>query len=448
MREDHLYKRERGFQSLCRRIWPEDYPASPRLKFPIKLSPSNKALLKRFKLTLEGQNYGLNRKHRLIESMGLMAQLFGKDLETATKEDIQGEGGLQSKIVERWGKNDTTIGMYLQILKQFYRWLYHIHPKSPETPEPIKGMYFMKKKGKKIFELPTEQQVAKLIATPNHIMYRALFSTIYNTAGRIGEIATLKVKDVVFNNQEAIVNITNSKTDARPVLLLDSAVSLLREWLAVHPYRDEIDFQNQYLFVSVSTNAYGKPMTYPAITKTLKQSAKKMGLNNVSLHKLRHWKATHLILRGMNETKLKAILGHSFNSKATAVYLHVASKDTFETIREIYHKERVKPAEDPQQAKTCPSCGYSNDFTQTACIRCNRPIGLNEGIPSKEKEIMATQEISALKEKIELIERSMNILVEAIRLNPPKALTNPRLARIIVERARKTQSQALEVIQR
>ncbi|MEK6970158.1 MAG: tyrosine-type recombinase/integrase [archaeon] len=433
MRDDHLYNKEQGFRFLCERVWPEEHPGNTRRR-TYTISPANSLLIKKFKVSLENANYGVNRKHRLIESIALLAELHGKDFETTTKEDIKGENGLQSKIITRWGKNETTIGIYLQTLRQFYKWMYHIPRGSTRCPEPVEDLFFIKKKGKRLFELPSEEQVAKLIANTDNILYKALFSTLYNTAGRIGEIATLRVRDVVFEKGQAVVHITQSKTDQRPVLLIDSAVSILQEWLSVHPLRDQLNFPDCHLFVSISNNAYAKPLTHPAIAKMLKKNGKKVGIASISAHKLRHWKATHMIMRGLNETKLKAILGHSFNSKATALYLHVASKDTFDSIRQIYHKEKMEIQIDHQENKTCAYCGGINDFSRTACTRCNRTLGLNNELPitneSQEKEM------NDLKEKMMMLERSINILTQATRQTPPEAFNNPLIAKQVTENAR------------
>ncbi len=437
MRDDYLYNKAKIFHRLCERIWPNDHPEHHRRK-TYSLTPANRAIIKKFKICLDNENYGINRKHRLLESIAQIAELHGKDLETTTKEDVKGENGLQSKIIARWGKNDTTVSMYFQVLRQFYKWLYQIPRGSNRRPEPVEDLFFMKKKGKRIFELPSEMQVAQLIANADTILYKALFSTIYNTAGRIGEIATLRVKDVVFQKDQAIVNITQSKTDQRPVLLLDSAVSILREWLAVHPQRNQHNFSDCFLFVSISTNAYSQPLTHPAITKMIKKTGKSIGMPRVSLHKLRHWKATHLILRGLSETKLKAILGHSFNSHATAVYLHVASKDTFDSIREIYHKKKEQIAIDPQESQICAFCGSMNDFTQKACVRCNRILGLNNDLPVSNEA--AKKEMDNMRNKMELLERSMTILIHANR-QAPQAFDNPIIAKQVIETVRQTEEE-------
>lgn len=436
MRDDHLYNKEKAFHDLCERIWPDEYPNPSRRRI-YNMSPANRMIIKKFKISLENENYGLNRKHRLLESIALLAELHGKDLEITTKDDIRREGGLQSKIIVRWGKNDTTVGMYFQTLRQFYKWLYKVPRGSTRKPEPVEDLFLMRKKGKRIFELPTENQVAQLIANADSILYKALFSTLYNSAGRIGEIATLRVRDIIFQNDQAIVNITQSKTDQRPVLLLDSAVSILREWLAVHPQRNQPNFSDCFLFVSIAAHAYAQPLSHPAISKMLRKAGKPIGLARISPHKLRHWKATHMILRGLSETKLKAILGHSFNSRATAVYLHVASKDTFDSVRELYHKQKQQAPTDPQENQVCAFCGNMNDFAQKACTRCNRILGLNN-VPANNET--AIKEVNAMREKMELLERSMNILIHANR-QAPQAFDNPLIAKQVIEIVRQTEEE-------
>ena len=426
MEPDFLYNKNRRFEIIRHRLWPSEYPITTTRGDirPYRLTEGNRQKLKEFLFYLEKQNYALYRKERLLDMVARLMEMHGKDFATTTKEEIQGPNGLVIKVMEEW-PNDTTKEMYLQALRQFFKFLYQ----SDEYPEPVRGIKFQKKKGRKLLDIPPEEKVAELIhATPNPI-HKAMLSTLYASAGRIGEISTLKVRDLEFNGDECIVSIHHSKTDQRKVLLVDSSVQLLREALLAHPKKDSPNFRDTYLFVSVDPRSYAQPYTYAAIAKILKECARKINLSGLHPHLLRHARATHLIQRGLSETKLKVFLGHSFSSRHTGRYLHLASKDVFDSIRTVNGKQNVPEKINPFMPKICGICSFANDSSQILCKQCQRPLGLNERLEYHDK-------LSQTEDKMMRLERSMNILLESLRQSGSQTLNNPGLAKVAVETAR------------
>ncbi|MDP2666400.1 MAG: tyrosine-type recombinase/integrase [Candidatus Diapherotrites archaeon] len=415
--EDHLYKRPHSFELLRSRIWPDEFPyngASYRERRVYTLTPANRLLLRRYLVNLENQNYGLNRKYRLIEIMAVLGEMFCRDFESATKDDIQGQEGLVSKIMHKW-TNDTTKEMYIQGLKQFYKWF----GQTTEYPEVVKGIKFQKKKGKKLLDIPTEEKIAELIQAAGNPMHKAMISTIYSSAGRIGEIARLQVKDVIFQDDEAVIHILHSKTEERQVLLVDSTVQLLREALLYHPHRDKEDFQDRLLFVSVAPSSYGKPFGYAAIVKILKQCAEKVRIKGLHPHLLRHARATHLIQRGLNEMQLKVVLGHSYSSRATAVYLHLSGKDTYDAIRTVNGKKRItEEKQNPLLGKKCDICATNNTFEDKVCRKCQRPLGVLERMEYKDQMKTLQEHILQMEqlnnERMSKMEKAYDMLLQAI----------------------------------
>jgi hypothetical protein len=118
----------------------------------------------------------------------------------------------------------------------------------------------------------------------------------------------------------------------------------------------------------------------------------------------------------------------------------VASKDTFDSIRQIYQKEKVEIKTNPQEIKTCAFCGFSNPFTQQACARCNRILGLNNEFVFRKNE--SAEEINGMRQKMEMLERSLNILL-AKEKNPNES-SSPEVAKEIIIEARKVTQMGVE----
>lgn len=436
--KDFLYSREQTWHKLKQRIWPEEFgdPVNNRKEVRLfTILPKNKELLRGFLTELERQKYKINRKNILIMGLAQTLELYGnRDISQATIQTISKDADcLQQKIVDRWD-NETTILMRFQELKQFMKFVHGIPRRRKEFPQCVSELYIETKKGKTIFDLPSEEEVAELIRQANDQMYRAFYFCLYQSAGRFGEIANLKVKDVVFKGAEAVISIHDSKTDERVVTLMDN--SLLAQYLAVHPFREEKNFYEKLFFVNLHPNAYGKPLNHAMVSNNLKKTARKTKLKKVHLHALRHWRATHLAKRGLSDIELKALLGHTFSSKATARYLHIAAADVTQSIRRAMGQEtEMKPKPDVQGLKVCTVCNTSNPFTESICSLCKRPLGVSEWLKLEEERNKANSE---MQKKMEKVDQLLNILSEGP--------FNQRLKEIMEEQARKLPKMSVEEI--
>ena len=103
---------------------------------------------------------------------------------------------------------------------------------------------------------------------------RALFSLLYDSGSRLGEIMTLRNKDVDFDQYAAVLFVTG-KTGYRKVRVFGNSVSHLREWQNSHPHRDDNDF---WLFCGISDNTKDKAMTYDDLHSALKKILRRAGI--------------------------------------------------------------------------------------------------------------------------------------------------------------------------
>jgi integrase/recombinase XerD len=136
---------------------------------------------------------------------------------------------------------------------------------------------------------------------------RIMFSTLYNTGGRVSEITGLRVADVVLEGS-ATVRIHGKGRKDRIVPIWRTTAVGIRKWLARMNAKPD-----QPLFPTWS----GARMTRPAVTARLQlaiQSAAtvcpQLAKRHVSPHTVRHSTAMHMLQAGVDITLIALWLGH------------------------------------------------------------------------------------------------------------------------------------------
>ena len=152
---------------------------------------------------------------RIAKCLRLAAKLdevLKKDLKTINKEDVVHYlGFLEKTNYAQWTKSDFKIGM-----KKFIRWL-----NEGKEPDYFKIIKAGVRNQSKLLpqEVITENDAMKLISSASELRDKALISCLYESGCRIGEILTLKIKHVVFDEYGAIMHV-NGKTGVRQVRLI------------------------------------------------------------------------------------------------------------------------------------------------------------------------------------------------------------------------------------
>lgn len=146
-----------------------------------------------------------------------------------------------------------------------------------------------------------------------------LFSTAVFTGMRAGELAGLHWADVNLNTRQILVHRSyNGPTKSgrtRVVPILDSLLPVLREWRLKNPL--------PVLF----PNAVGKMYRESdrVFQEIFQRCLKRVGLNRIRFHDLRHTFASHWMMNNGSLYRLKDILGHS-TIKMTEQYAHLTPK--------------------------------------------------------------------------------------------------------------------------
>jgi site-specific recombinase XerD len=144
---------------------------------------------------------------------------------------------------------------------------------------------------------------------------RAIMHTLYASAGRVSEIASL-TRGQVADGRASEILVTGKGNKQRMLFLTPEAQSAIRAYCNARndPY--------PALFIS-HRKAKGQALSRMSIWRAVKQAAHALGLSKItSPHSFRHYRATQLLNEGMPLESVQAYLGHASPETTRIVYAH------------------------------------------------------------------------------------------------------------------------------
>jgi len=264
-----------------------------------------------------------------------------------------------------------TLVDYLTILKKFYVWLYENQYTSIDREKIRKikppKVSLMTKTAE---QLLTEEEVRKLITACTNSRDRALISMLYEGGFRIGEIASLKWRQLKFNEWNVAVNVDNKTLKPRYIPLV-MARPYLSMWRNDRPLLLKDD---GFVFL---THGKHEPLQYRGFVKQLEKITKRAGiLKHVTPHIFRHSRITHLINQGFGESKIKLMMWGDINTDMFQCYAHLTNSDIDDEIAQrngISIPDQRKKS-DALQPRQCMTCYHINEPTVKFCGNCGLPL--------------------------------------------------------------------------
>jgi site-specific recombinase XerD len=189
-------------------------------------------------------------------------------------------------------------------------------PRKKEIPTKVKGL--------------SKKAIQALLTAPDQTTKTGrrdltFFILMYNTATRIDELLSLKIKQLCLETDKPYITVIGKRTKIRTLYLLPRTVEHLKRYL-LEVYGKNPD-EDAYVFYSRNKGIYGK-LTQPAISKQLKKYAyishqicEAVPLD-LHAHQLRHAKASHWLEDGMNIVQISFLLGHA-QLQTTMMYLDI-----------------------------------------------------------------------------------------------------------------------------
>ena len=118
-----------------------------------------------------------------------------------------------------------------------------------------------------------------LSACGENLRDRAFLHVHYEAATRPGEILSLRLKHVKFDEFGAIIYV-DGKTGPRQIRLIRSFPDL-RKWTDVHPMKDSLEAP---LWIFLEQNHYGDPLSMKGATLIVQKRCKLAGISKESIY--------------------------------------------------------------------------------------------------------------------------------------------------------------------
>ena len=226
----------------------------------------------------------------------------------------------RTHLVKQW-LSPKTVNYHAVWLRSFFKFMLRndIETLSPEKIDlakipPRRVSYLSESQVKDILEAPWifEKNPLKIARD------KAILATLYGTGLRVTELITLKTKDIKLSENQFSVIWKGSKL--RSVFLTQDAKEKLKKYI-LSRWDD-----SEYLFISLSGNSYGLPLSRNSVESLVKKYAELVWITEkVTPHTLRHSFATSLLRRGADIRSVQALLWHS-SIQTTQIYTHVDDK--------------------------------------------------------------------------------------------------------------------------
>jgi site-specific recombinase XerD len=218
----------------------------------------------------------------------------------------------------------STRNQRLAAIHAFFKYLQLEHPHSLYQYQQILAIP-MKKSQKKSVNYLSLDAIKNLLDMPDRNSKggrrdMVLLSLIYDSGGRVQEIADARVADVRLH-QPATVKLTGKGNRSRIVPLMEPMAKLIEQYLRENKLC--LPHCNEY---PLFRNSRGNKLTRSGIAYILKKhfsEAKELFPecfpDTISPHVIRHSKAMHLLQSGVNLVYIRDLLGH-ISVQTTEIY--------------------------------------------------------------------------------------------------------------------------------
>ena len=365
------------------------------------MAVSNPVSTRNTETILEFEKYcfaeGLSKPRviKYMRTLKMIAEFLEKNFDEATRKDIETVlYKVETSEYSPWTKRD-----YKVTLKKFYQWLRGCDKNAHEYPDEVKWMKTTIKDKDLLLpdQLLTEDELMKLVNAAENPRDKAFIITLYESGARIGELGSLRIRDLSFKENHAVLML-HGKTGARRIPVVAS-VPQLATWIENHPLKSNPDAP---LWINLGTANKYQAMSYPALAKIVKTVAKRAGIKKkITLHRLRHSRATFLASR-LTEAQMSQVFGWRQGSKMPSVYVHLSGRDIDDALLGVYglRKEEQKVSE--LAPKECPRCKNSNSAVAKFCSKCGLVLDPKMATMIQEE---ADEDRKELEERVERMER-------------------------------------------
>jgi len=365
------------------------------------ISQRNKELLLLFESDCltgwSGKKLGKARIGKLLTHLRILAGILDKDFDYIDKGDVK---RLLIEIDADPNKGEWTQRDYRVALRKFVTWMREEHGYPPDYPDREHLIEILP-----MIRFPLE--VSKIhINTPNHLRPpesildskeleylmdaalnlrdKAFFANMEELGPRIGGIGSRQLKHIVFDKSGALVTMSDKTMHNEPVRLVSSA-SYLRQWIDVHPFKDNpeaplwINLEKLPEMVALDYNGF-RAMINRTVKRHNKLAPSKdlpLITKKISTHIFRYYAQT----RDERNKVPRTIMCRQRGWSPTSAEDEVEKKEVVQRCR------RCKEI-NPPGASYCYKCGMPLSKEATAKLD-----GVQESIESVMEELLSDREV-------------------------------------------------------
>ena len=384
-------------------------------------SPGNKDLIERFIRDQKVKSeISPQRVYMLFSQMRFISKIMKDKLENPNEEDIKNlvEKINSHKVVKRKEKpgqkeelkdaSDVTKRNIKATARQFYRWLNDDSP--PKFLKLIKTNTKLSRQVEKEIISPETHQ--KLIDACENARDKAILSLLYDSGVRASELLNRKIKDLEFEDYGLVLRVRSGKTGYRQVVVVGESPIYLRQWLDIHPDRNNTDSP---LFVKVNRNGKSKELDYNALRQIFQRIKERAGIKErIHPHLYRHTRAS-LLAGSVAEAPLESQMGWVHGSKMSATYVHLSAEAQKSAILKAYGMEKENTIIPTKKPVKCSRCGNDNLPDAKYCRYCWLPLDAGEALKMKEREDEVSKAI------LDLLPPEMRSIYESLPPGQPRS---------------------------
>jgi len=243
-------------------------------------------------------------------------------------------------------------------------------------------------------DLPTKEEIDKLLAVcSDSIRDKALIAVHADGATRIGELLSLRLKNITIDNLGGLISV-NGKTGIREIRIV-SSVPYLIKWLNAHPDKDNPEAP--LCIYNQQKKSFGKPMTYVGFNRMLSKKCQQAKISKrITTHLFRHAEATDKASK-LTEAEMRMRYGWGKASNMPSRYTHLNPADLDNKILRL--NGMLPKEEEPEPAlKQCNWCNLPQASDAKLCENCGKPLDVKDAMnvekENQEKQIALMREIA------------------------------------------------------
>ena len=334
-----------------------------------KLTSNSKSLVKEHVDFLRAQGRDVRTLVKHLYCLKVFVDFAeGKvDFKVLTRKDIE-------RIIAKLESSDykpETKRNVKAVVKGFWR---HAFGQDEFYPEPVRWLRTtLRRKDKLMPEgILTEEDVAQLLNAANNVRDKAIIATLFDSGVRIGELLSMKRKDVDLEGNPAHI-VVNGKTGPRRIPVLFSV-----PYLATYLNEQKMRKPDEYLWnVAGSWSGLTQRADYSALRMMLQRVAKRAKIDKkVNPHRFRHARATDYASR-LSDQQLKSLFGWVGGSKMAETYVHLSGRDVDSAVLQANGYKPVEVQAPKLKVTICPRCHLANGPDAQYCTRCGSPLSID-----------------------------------------------------------------------